>query len=127
MTVKNAKKLIREFDQAKRAKLVKTKTCISCKKNKIEVLHDTGKHYPDPGKQDEGMWNDGTVGKFYGGFGSQHDMEGYTFGICDDCITELHDRGIIEYTKGIEREYHSEEFETQVERDMKLNELLDET
>jgi hypothetical protein len=126
MTVKEAKKLVRHFDQLKRGKVIKTKTCICCRNNEIDLGHfGESKHYPDPVKQEQGAWNDGTVGVFYGGFGSIHDMDGFVFGICDKCITSLKEDNIIEDIKEIEREYRSDELEKLVEREIKIKDLLD--
>lgn len=44
---------------------------------------------------EENNWNNGAVNAFCCSYGSRHDDNMYLFGICDDCIFDKLDRGII--------------------------------
>ena len=123
MTHKEAQEYIYKYEQKLRSKIIKEKKCISCKNSYI-CLGDV-EHYPDPMKQEGGMWDDGIIFSGSGGFGSKHDMMEFIFGVCDDCVKSLWEEGIMEYTKKIHTDYQSEELGKTVEREIKIDDLLD--
>lgn len=90
-----AKKIVENFETAKNRALVVKTTCISCKEKVILPLKNSNLEdgIVDPKKQDEGMWDDGTVAKISFGYGSAHDMKTYYVGICDNCLTEAEKNG----------------------------------
>jgi len=57
-------------------------TCCVCKDKVISRI-------------DPSMWADGTVSKITFGYGSIHDTDSYYIAICDECITELKESGLI--------------------------------
>jgi hypothetical protein len=48
-------------------------------------------------KEWEGMWRDGVVEKVSAGYGSLLDGNMYVIAICDSCLKEKHENGVIRY------------------------------
>jgi len=44
---------------------------------------------------EQGMWNDGVVEQLYMPYGSRLDGSVYVFGICDGCVEDKFNKGII--------------------------------
>lgn len=65
--------------------------CIICEKD-IESIHYDSLPVASP---DSGMWKDGVVEKLFMPYGSVLDGDVYIFAICDDCIIDKHEKGLI--------------------------------
>jgi len=65
--------------------------CIVCEKE-IDALHfeSTDSNHPE-----QGMWNDGVVEILYMPYGSRLDGDVYVFGLCDKCIEDKFNKGLI--------------------------------
>jgi len=74
-------------------KLTSPKTCLKCGK-KVEVMDPQEPFYHF--YPHEGMWLGGGVFQMSCGYGSDHDNTQFYGALCDDCITELHEKKIIE-------------------------------
>lgn len=46
---------------------------------------------------DNRMWNDGIVQIISAGYGSKHDTDQFVMAICDECINEKQDQGLLLY------------------------------
>lgn len=66
--------------------------CICCNKT-IERLGIGKRKAAQKPEQDN--WHNGEVNSFYCGYGSCHDDDTFLIAICDDCIFDKLDRGII--------------------------------
>lgn len=86
---KEAQKLIEDYEEQLRQTHVTSRVCMCCKKTIIEPLYGE----PPILKQQEGMWNNGTVALLSFGFGSRNDLQSYYVAICDDCIDEAEKSG----------------------------------
>lgn len=55
------------------------------------------KAYPELGgnKDEKEMWLDGTVNKVIGNYGSEHDLDSFLVALCDNCINQKLDEGVI--------------------------------
>ena len=71
---------------------MKSFKCICCNK-KIERLDQKEVHSCVNTESDK--WRSGEVNKFYCGYGSRHDDNTYLIAICDDCIQDRFDKGVI--------------------------------
>lgn len=49
-------------------------------------------------KAENRMWLDGVVGNISAGYGSVHDGDMFVISICDECIKEKKDSGVLAYT-----------------------------
>lgn len=88
---RQAKKTIEEYENQLSEKLVNNYTCICCKKAILEPIWDL----PPATEQHRGIWRDGTVSLVSFGFGSRNDMTSFLVAICDDCIEEADNLGIV--------------------------------
>ena len=95
---KEAKKIVKEFEEKMNATLCKDRVCCVCKEKNIKGIHV---ETLDPLKQENGMWSDGVVEKITFGYGSIHDMKTYYIAVCDDCIVELEKEGFATNMKEI--------------------------
>lgn len=81
--------------------------CICCNKS-INPLHTDLSHEEAVFKTEKGknsqikaenrMWSDGVVGNISAGFGSVLDGGMFVIAVCDDCIREKVESGVIAYT-----------------------------
>ena len=94
----NAKKVVEDYERDVLSSLIKDKTCCVCKTSKITPIRREG---IDPMKQEQGMWAKGVVEKVGVGFGSVHDSKVFYIAICDGCISELEEKGLVESRKKI--------------------------
>ena len=62
--------------------------CIVCGKELVQLE-------PTDIEPAKGMWDGAGVDDFLVGYGSHHDMEMFTIGICDDCIDLKIKEGVI--------------------------------
>lgn len=76
--------------------------CICCRKNAIFQMK-IGEEAIHPLSQEGAMWLNGVVKLINCGYGSNHDTESYYVGICDLCLTELYDKGIIKSHRDIRK------------------------
>lgn len=65
--------------------------CIVCEKE-IDAIHFETLDAEHP---EQGMWDNGTVEVLYMPYGSSLDGDVYVFGLCDDCIKDKFNKGII--------------------------------
>ena len=98
------KQKIEKYEKKEYNKLIPEYTCIICKEKKIKPLHKESKIHPL--KQEESMWNNGTVETISFGYGSLHDLKSYYFGICDNCASELIETGSFIDKKEIRKKYN---------------------
>ena len=82
---------------------VHPKTCICCRTTIISPLYPLSEVPLHPLEQERGPWDEGIVSKINAGFGSRHDMESYYIAICDNCLTDLRDKKIIEVVRDIRK------------------------
>ena len=89
---RNLDKQIKE--RTTRVSNTESMSCIKCDK-------ELKKLYPDDvcSSLDRAMWDGGIVDKFVAGYGSDHDMDAFFFGICDDCVTKLKEDSKIIFEK----------------------------
>jgi hypothetical protein len=121
MTKEDAERYINKYENKLRSKVIKEKKCICCKNSYITIGSSI---YPDPMKQEEGMWDNGIICRGSAGYGSKHDMMEFIFAVCDNCVQSLWEEGDMEYTQKIAKDYHSEELSKTVEREIKIDDLL---
>lgn len=100
----SAKKVVEDYEKEILSTLVKDKTCCVCKSTKITPIRREG---VNPLKQEQGMWAKGAVESFAVGFGSIHDSKSFYIAICDDCISELEEKDLIESKKKIRDSFNS--------------------
>jgi len=86
----DAEKIVSEYNKQINNELVTERTCCVCKINSIKPLSE----FTDALKQEQGMWDDGTVEKVSFGYGSRHDCNYYYIAICDDCLDDLKSSGL---------------------------------
>lgn len=98
-----AKKTLKEFEDQTYRKVVKPITCACCKKETVNPDFEWTSEL-SPIDQERGMWNGGTVCRLSPGFGSAHDMSSYFLALCDSCITQLAETGIIKSRKEVREE-----------------------
>ena len=65
--------------------------CICCEKDIESLWFDS----LEPDCPEQGAWNGGVVERLHMGYGSRFDEDTYVFGICDDCIEEKFNKGLI--------------------------------
>lgn len=87
----------------------KEKICIVCRKNTIKDLGISP--WINPLQQQRGIWEDGIVEVVTPGYGSKYDLSSLLIAICDDCLEERINDGIIENTKQIEKQIQSEGYD----------------
>lgn len=103
-----AKETIQEYEKNINSNFISEYTCIVCQKNKIIPYH---KDIIDPLTQENSMWEDGVVEKITAGYGSCHDMDSYYIGICDECIENLKQKGLIKNFKELKKIIYKEKNE----------------
>lgn len=64
--------------------------CLICD-TPIEKTFPDEKNYPD----EQECWTRGLVAKVSANYGSEHDMDTFLMAICDDCINEKLQEGVI--------------------------------
>lgn len=93
-----AKALVLEYQNQKSKEKVKPYTCSVCKNNKITPSESSP---IDLNNLHKGNWEDGDLTLLSPGYGSSHDMSQYYMAVCDSCLSNLKDEGIITATKDI--------------------------
>jgi len=71
--------------------------CVCCDKV-LESMYDTGE---TGGGLSNHCWSDGVVENIHAGYGSRYDGSAFTLAICDDCLVDKVEKGVIFY----DREY----------------------
>lgn len=66
--------------------------CICC--NKLIKISSPYTGHPLESPESH-IWSKGAVNKFYCGYGSRFDDNTYLIAICDDCIEDRFDKGVI--------------------------------
>ncbi len=97
---KKAENIISEYNKQISKELITDRTCCICKTNIIKPINE----FTDPLKQENGMWDGGTVEKVSFGYGSRHDCESYYIAICDGCLDELKSSGFATDLDDIKKE-----------------------
>jgi hypothetical protein len=95
---------VQAYNEQLNLHIVSHRTCCKCEKKVIKPLHS---ERIKPLTQECGMWDDGVVEKITFGYGSRHDMDSYYVAICDECITDLKDRGFATNLRDIKKELKS--------------------
>lgn len=101
-----AKGTVDEYNRQLNAKQIKEYTCCVCKKEKIKPMHPES---INPLKQECGAWLNGAIDKISVGYGSIHDMSSFYIAICDKCLTDLHDKGVIVHYRKLLKELDKNE------------------
>lgn len=85
-----ATKVLNQYVREQNKLFITDYVCACCKVKKIVPLYNESASHPL--RQEEWMWDDGTVARIDFGYGSRHDCEAYYIAICDDCIELLFDK-----------------------------------
>lgn len=88
---KKARATVNAFETAVNESLVEDRVCCVCQENTIEKMHPV----PDATKQEQGMWSGGVVERVNFGYGSIFDMSSFYIAICDDCVPQLIEKGLM--------------------------------
>jgi 2C-methyl-D-erythritol 2,4-cyclodiphosphate synthase len=104
--------------------------CIRCN-YEIKLLHEEEKTHEECvfENPDKRMWLNGVVGTISAGYGSNCDGDIFTIAICDDCIRNCKEQGIIAYTgnymfKGDDIKEEIDKYRKLWRRNNNLDELL---
>lgn len=87
-----AEEIVRKYKEQVNMSINYNRTCCVCKHKVIEPI---SQETLNPTKQEQGMWRDGVVEKITFGYGSIHDMESYYIAICDNCLSDLIEKGLV--------------------------------
>ncbi len=72
--------------------------CICCNKE-ITLLYPDSYSNKTKSSDEDKMWDDGIVGEISAGYGSIHDGCIYNIAICDKCVKEKEEIGVLKYIK----------------------------
>jgi len=70
---------------------MQTFKCICCGNNIDSLWFES----LNPDKPEQGAWNGGVVERLYMPYGSKYDGVSFVFGLCDTCIEEKLNQGLI--------------------------------